>query len=311
MFRPPIVMTLKRIKLSNIQCHKELDIELPATGVIAFTGNNSNGKSVLTKVLKCLLSNQFQSRPKVRASLINRNAPYGEVLFVRDDDATMRLHLTRDAASTYVSVKWPDSEPVTRYLADKCFQDLCRDFGWHYTAERDVSLNIAELDDQLLFFATSYGCNYDILETAMSDPIASESLQRVQLVAKEAVDIREKAVGRINTCNTVIKSMTLYDMEKEQQRYDSLSEIYNVLSMVYIPTIPEVVPVPDVTIYSVHHPVIPPVVYPEFYDVSICIPDISQLADEIRMLQNKVCPLCKRRFIEHVEGEDSVCIRPA
>ncbi len=304
-------MTLKRIRLVNIQCHKELDIELPSTGVIAFTGNNSNGKSVITKVIRCLLSNQFQSRPKVRASLINRNALYGEVTFVREDDVTMLLHLTRDAASTYITVSRPDEEPVTRYLADRCFQDLCRDFGWHYSAERDVSLNIAELDDQLLFLSTSYGCNYDVLETALSDPVASSSLERVKAVIKEAAELRDQAAAKINTCNTVIQSLQMFDLEKEQDRYNTFSKYYSVLSKVYIPVIPHIEPVPEVHVYSVHRPVLPNVLYPQFYDIQVKIPDILPLAEEIRMLRNRVCPVCKRRFIEHDESTHPVCVRPA
>lgn len=301
-------MTLKRIKLVNIQCHKELDIVLPKTGVIAFTGNNSNGKSVVSKVLKCLLSNQYQSRPKVRASLINRNAAYGEALFVREDDVTLLLHLTRDAASTYLTFTAPGCEPVKRYLADRCFQDLCREFGWHYADTRDLSLNIAELDDPLLFFATSFGCNYDILETAMSDPAASLSLERVKQVMKEAVELRETATSRINACNTVLRGLCMYDIDKEQARLDKLSALYTVLSKVYLPSLPAIDPVPKVTLYTVYRPVLPAVVYPKFYDIRVSLQDILPLASEIDSLKRKVCPLCKRRFIGDGENSHPVCI---
>lgn len=292
------IMTLKRIKLINIQCHKELDIELPETGVIAFVGNNSNGKSVITKVLKCLLSNQFQSKPKVRASMINRNATFGRALFVRSDDASLLLHLTRDAASTYLELTLPGEEPVQRYLADKCFPDLCHQFGWHYSSDRNITLNIAELDEALLFFATSYGCNYDILETALSDTSASMSLERIQAVCKEAAELKDISTSKISTCNSIISGLKLYDIEAETARFEELSSYYNVLSKIYIPVLPKVYPVPNVQLRNIYRPRIPSVSYPKFYSISCRIPDIRPLASELNSLLNKVCPVCGRRFID-------------
>ena len=47
---------LKTIRTRNIQSHKDVLIELPETGLVVFTGDNSNGKSVITKVLEDLIS---------------------------------------------------------------------------------------------------------------------------------------------------------------------------------------------------------------------------------------------------------------
>lgn len=289
-----------------MQCHKEMDIELPETGVIAFTGNNNNGKSVVTKILKRLISNQFQARPRARASLINRNAQYGEATFVRSDGMSLTLHLTRDAAGTYLRLEVPGEEPVTRYLADKSFPDLCKQFGFHYAPERDITLNVAEADEALLFFATSNACNYDILDTAMSDPVAALSLENVGFVYKQAGEIRDIATNKINTCNTTIASLQIYDEEEAAQKAKELSYYYNILSRVYIPVLPAVEHVPKINLLHVHVPRIPKVVYPPIYNVSCRIPDVTGIAKEIQMLKDKVCPLCGRRVLDG-ESTHTVC----
>ena len=46
---------IKTIRTHNIQSHKDVLIELPETGVVVFQGPNSNGKSVITKVINSVL----------------------------------------------------------------------------------------------------------------------------------------------------------------------------------------------------------------------------------------------------------------
>ena len=62
---------LKRVVMSNIQSHINTVLEFPETGIVRFLGDNSNGKSVMVKVLQDVVSNNI-SRPAARRSIIRR-----------------------------------------------------------------------------------------------------------------------------------------------------------------------------------------------------------------------------------------------
>lgn len=290
-------MILSQIKLTNIQCHKELVINFSGNGVTCFVGDNSNGKSVTVKVTKDLITGAI-SRPKVRAALINRKSTFGEALYIREDNVELKLHLTREAATTWVSYTVPGSEPIQRYLADKTYVDLVRKFGWHYNAERDISLNIAENDAPLLFFTTSFRTNYEVIDSARMDYVANTAVENMEQLIKETRTAKENAVTRIQQTQATLSQLAFYNIDEEMSQREKLEFYRRNLSIAYIPQLPEIVPVPDVKIINLHVPVLPPICYPKVYDIQCNIPDIYTLANEIKQLENNICPTCGRRFID-------------
>ena len=60
---------LKSAVMVNIQSHTRTVFEFPQVGIVRFYGNNSNGKSVLVKVLNDVVSNAI-TRPSNRRSII-------------------------------------------------------------------------------------------------------------------------------------------------------------------------------------------------------------------------------------------------
>lgn len=290
-------MILSQIKLTNIQCHKELVINFSGNGVTCFVGDNSNGKSVIVKVTKDFITGAI-SRPKVRAALINRNSTFGEALYIREDNVELKLHLTREAATTWVSYTAPGTEPIQRYLADKTYVDLVRKFGWHYNAERDISLNIAENDAPLLFFTTSFKTNYEVIDSARMDYVANTAVENMEQLIKETRSSKETAVTRIQQTQATLNQLAFYNIEEEQAQRDKLEFYRRNLSIAYIPQLPEITPVPEVKVVNLHIPILPQIQYPKVYDIQCNIPDICTLANEIKQLENNICPTCGRRFVD-------------
>ena len=288
-------MVLKQIITRNIQNHSEVVIDLPPTGLIVFTGNNSNGKSVIVKVTKELIEGSIK-KPKKRASLINRQATFGEVVYVRDDDVTLTLHLTREAATTWVCLEKPGQEKVVRYLADKSYQDLVREFGWHYADDVGITLHIAEADESLLFYKTSNKTNGTVLHSATTDASASKAVVNMQQTLKDARAFRDDCVSKVRLLQSTTAELKIYDVEDLSSKRDTLTKYYTILSKVYIPTIPEIKAVPNVRLANVYEPKLPSIRYPRVVDVSCNIPDILEVARELDDLRNKKCPLCGRGF---------------
>lgn len=291
-------MVLKQIITRNIQNHREVVIDLPPTGLIIFTGNNSNGKSVIVKVTKSLITGSIK-KPRKRANLVNRNAQFGEVTYVRDDDTTLRLHLTREAATTYVEYHEPNAEPIVRYLADKSYSDLVSRFGWHYDANTDISLNIAEADTSLLFYKTSNKANSSIIETATSDVSATAVINKFGATISELRSLRDTYNVQIRQLEGTIHDLQVEDTEPLVNLRDIYTKVYNALSKFYFPNIPEVKPVPKVHFADIHFPVIPDVKYPPILNIDCKILDIEPIWDELVSLRNRKCPTCGRGFDVH------------
>lgn len=291
-------MVLKQIVTKNIQNHKEVVIDLPPTGFIIFTGNNSNGKSVIVKVTKALITGTIR-KPRKRANLVNRNAQFGEAIYTRDDGTVLRLHLAREAAQTYVTYQAPDEEPIVRYLADKSYPELVRRFGFHYDATTDISLNIAEADTSLLFYKTSNKTNGSIIETANSDPAANAVIERFGAVIAELRSLRDTYNVQIRQLEGTIYDLKVEDVEPIIQLKAVYEKVYNNLSKFYIPKIPDIKFVPKVHIAEVYFPVVPVIRYPYILQVSCDVPDMTQTLRELDSLRNQICPTCGRGFDEH------------
>lgn len=299
-------MILKRITTRNIQNHKEITIELPPTGLIIFTGDNSNGKSVIVKTTKALIQNDIR-RPKKRASLINRNATFGEIEYVRDDDVRLVAHICREAASTYVLYQEPNSEPIVRYISDKSYTDLIQRFGWHYAENANITLNVAEAEESLLFYKTSAKNNGDIIQTATTDPAAETIIETLTNVLKESRMVKDRATDICASMREAIGSLQIYDTTSLEADKQTLMRYVQILGTVKWPVIPEIHAVPKFYLPNIPDINIPVIKLPKLYYIDCEIPDILPLAEELNSLRNHKCPTCGRSLVED-DCTDSVYI---
>jgi len=288
-------MVLKQIITRNIQNHAEVVIDLPPTGLVVFTGQNSNGKSVIVKATRILLNGDLR-RPRKRASLVNRNATFGEISYVRDDNVILTLHVAREANMTYVKYEEPGKEPIVRYLSDKSYTDLVERFGWHYDKESGISLNIAEEEDSLLFYKTKYSTNRSVLETATSDTSADKVAETFETVLKDARTFREQSITQVRTYSSALNDLVIEDAIPLVEKREKLAYYSRNLSKVYFPNIPEIKAVPKVHFANVHVPNLPKIKYPRIISLQCEIPDITNVAQELQTLLEHKCPMCGRGF---------------
>lgn len=290
-------MTLRSIHLVNIQSHRDNVFEFPETGIIRFSGNNSAGKSAVFKPLLYLLQGGIHS-PKTRAGLVTRTCTYGEATYVRYDDVALTIHIALEAAATWVSIAKPGLEPVKRYLADKNYKEIAYAFGLHYSPNRDLSLNYASGDGPIMFFTTQHCANGELVDMALTDGPASTALQNFDFTLKQAQEIREKAINNIPTLEETVASITTYDEDKLLTKQEKLISFLNVLSAIYIPTIPEIHAVPSVNTVEVYQPKLPTLHYPKVYNVTCNIVDIRQEARDLMEIKEGKCPTCGRRLVD-------------
>ena len=298
-------MVLKRIITKNIQNHREVVIDLPAKGLVMFLGDNSNGKSVIRKVTHALITGEIAD-PHERASLVNRKSVSGEVEYIRDDDTILRCHIQAEASATYIELQRPGSEAIRRYLSDKSYKALIREFGWHYDDNLDLALQVVRANEELLSYNTSATKNGRVLASALTDESAETAMLKLEDTIKETTKYRDGYNAQITAKMQTLNGLRIEDVEPLRVKLLTLQRLYRNLSSIYFPTIPEIHAVPDVKLQSLYTPTLPKVRYPAVYTVTCNIPDILSLARDLKSLTDMKCPTCGRRFVEH-DSETLIC----
>ena len=286
--------SLKSIHTKNIQSHLDVHIELPPTGIVAFTGNNSNGKSVITKVTNAIISNSIV-KPKERRTLVNKHCVGGSVTYERYDGMKLFVYIHHEAAQTYAVLTYPDGREIRRYLADKTIPQLVRDFGFHYNSEHEISLNLHNDDDKLLFVDTKHSTNYACLNPTLTDEYSEQSLARLEDTHAKVKSLIKDLSARITTIDTVLDTLTVCDIEAETARRKKM--LYIAKNLQHFPTkpCPKAVGVPTITTINLP-PAIKRVKNPVIVNLPKEFPDIIQLGRDLNDVLKGVCPTCKRAF---------------
>ncbi len=272
-------------------------IDLPETGLVVFTGDNSNGKSVIVKTLEALLTNKI-AKPRKRNSLVNREASYGTIKFVRSDDVSLEAHIQREAAGTYIRYSVPGEEDVVRYIADKSYKELLLRFGWHYDEDTGISLNVGQEEDELLFYKTQPRKIRSLLESAVTDTNANTAAENMENFLGEVRKLKESYNQQQRAYMQTLSTLVIEDTEPLIAKTEKLEKCYRNLSVVYFPNIPDIKPVPVVHYIDMYTPKIPKIKFPRIVWASCDIPDITKIAAELKTLREHKCPTCGRGFDE-------------
>lgn len=288
---------LKSAVMVNIQSHTRTSIEFPQVGIVRFYGNNSNGKSVLVKVLNDVVSNAI-TRPANRRSIIRRGHDYGELMLTRYDGTTLFIRIALEAAATYAELTRPDTPPVRRYLADKSIPLLVREFGWHYDSDHGVSLNIHQDTDGFLFVDTKKSVNFDLLNSVRSDQYAEASAESLEKLLKATKKQRQEIVHALEVAQATYAALQYWDIEEEEGIKSTCLHLAANLEALSVPPMPKLHPVPKVHILPI------PPARPRLRYVKVLVPftepmpDITRSMVEVREVAEGVCPTCKRALVE-------------
>lgn len=293
-------MTLKQIRTVNIQSHKDITIDLPPTGLIRFSGKNSNGKTVIGRTILFLISGKL-NRPRKRAALVNKNATFGEITMVRYDDVTLVVHITREASQTYLDYIVPGEEPVRRYLSDKNFGYYVKQFGWHYMPDYDISIQYADREDPMLFYRTHPKANLACINFARSDEEAEQAVVQFDEVLASCKSAKDAQTQTITACQVALNELRVPDISYLKIQLESLLKSYERLSVIHVPEIPELPDVVKASTVSFHEPNLPEVRYPRIlpvFSLGSHYIKIAGIQKEIMEIMQNKCPTCGKELLD-------------
>lgn len=201
-------MAFKSIKLTNIQSHRSTTYELPETGIVNICGENSDGKSVLTKaIFNTLIQPSLHIKEK-RLSLLSRWASVGEIRCEFYDRPGLTVHIEREVSNTY-------------YVADsnniKVFVNGQSDYLKAMLQEFGLSpMNIYRTLTPIPFVTSSAADNYKEIATCTRDFAVENAVENLKQQKDTIKKTKEQFAGLQEKAQIQLDSLVSYDMEKEQ-----------------------------------------------------------------------------------------------
>lgn len=287
---------IKSIRTRHIQSHEDVFIELPETGLVVFSGDNSNGKSVIRKVLSDVITYSINN-VRVRKSDISRDSNEGSLEIKKYDGSSLFVNLNMEASQTWVRLTRANGEEVTRYLSDKTIPDLVREFGFHYDANRGISLNICDSDDSILFFRTPHVANYDVISSALTDSDAQMKYEVLREQYQQSIILKQSFQENARVASAARSALVMYDEEKEEALMEKLYRCANVMQHTYVPKLSSIKPVPHVKFIELPEVRLKNIKTPRFVALpSIKLRDMLKSQSEVDSLLKGECPTCHRAY---------------
>ena len=296
---------LKRVVMSNIQSHINTVLEFPEVGIVRFLGDNSNGKSVMVKVLQDVVSNNI-SRPAARRSIIRRGNSFGELLLESYSGDTLYVHIDLEASQTFAELTKAGAQPVRRYLADKAIPSLVREFGWHYDDKSGVSINIHNDTDGLLFVDTRKSVNFDLLSSMRSDAYAEAALTTITDLVKTTKQKRDDMRHAFEVAEATFIALKSWDKEAEARVRDECIYYAELLENLTVPTLPTFT-LTRAPVFIQPLPNVPVMQMPHLHEPMEYAPaKAGELLKSIAQLMSGTCPTCGRPFVNGGEHSHEV-----
>lgn len=288
------------IDLKNIQAIGEAHIVIEDNSIVEFTGDNSNGKSVISKVIEKLTSGDIRHK-EVRLTLIKDGYDQGVVLFTHNAEqlGVILSYETKDSLVMYRSNVAKPDEYIARSMSDADgVSELVNKFGFRTYANGDICLQLAPTFGAVPFVTTSGAINDEIVQDITTDKIADEFINSFQTITFPIFKdmIARKKKERENY-QVVLDNLESYNWHDYDSIYNRMKEIYDAIGT-YVYTHLEEVPIPDLSIIPVQHFELEQLPVIQYYDLCEHIyPIDKELKDYIDII-NGVCPTCGRRLID-------------
>ena len=291
-----------KIDLLNVQAIGEAHIEFEDNTIVEFVGDNSNGKSILAKVVEALTKNDLKDK-ETRMSLIKDDTAEAAILFTHNKEQ-LGIILRPEVSNSYIMYVPNIDDAETKYL--RCINDkegcdaMIRKFGFRTYAKGDICLQLSPTFGAIPFITTGGGTNFDIVQDITTDKVAEEFLNTFKNITFPILKDRlAKMKNQKESTQAIIDNMETYDWRAYEKMADELSEIYQAIQyadLFYL----EDIPIPDLSFVPTLNFEIKPIPIIEVYEFCEPIKDLGKALEDYLSIYNGVCPTCKRRLFEEV-----------
>ncbi len=283
-----------KIIIKNIQAIEDAVIEFDDNNIVEFTGNNSNGKSVVIKLLQALVSGDLRQKATRRA-LIRDGQTYGQFSMYHDLSAISVC--VAEALNESSIIFCPDVNDVdVRYQRDisdtEGVEAILRKFGFRTYADNSICLQVFPTYGIIPFVTTSGSVNHQIVQDITVDKIAEEFINTFANITFPVFKQRIKNIrDKKEATENMLANMVQYDWRAYEDLSLRMIKVNTTLSN-YIPTELKPIPIPNLQIHEINSLHIESIPIIDFYEMPKLISTITtELRDYLTVLDG-TCPTC-------------------
>ena len=288
-----------KIEIKDVQAIRSATITFEENTIVEFTGDNSNGKSVVAKVIQALTSGDIRHKD-VRRTLINDESEEGVIVFTHKQESLgiIMREETKDSIIAYTPDISDNTTGIYRSMNDPDGCDaLIKQFGFRTYAGGDICLQLSPTWGAIPFITTSGSVNNDIVQDITIDKIADEFLKTFQSITFPLFkDKIQKLKHEKEIYQSALDNMESYDWKAYEDIAIRMTETYNMLNKLSFLEIDEI-PIPNLEVLPVNELNILPLPIVEFHNYIPSITPIDKELDDYLAILNGICPTCKKPLV--------------
>lgn len=289
--------------LKNIQSIEEGCYTFPDVGLVQILGDNSNGKSILIKVISAIASMKILDEDERRA-LINDNVDEGSIT-IQYKSKILIVKLHEDRNKCVVALIRNKEEKIIRTFRDGGIEELLDEFGFRVYNKNAICLQIYETFGQMPFVNTTVGVNYEMIDAITTDTVAQTFLTNFKEVTHKKAKERVKNIDiKLEGLRKAKTTLILFDHEAYENIGSKMREVYNILKylepieleFVHIP--------PKVNLIDIKPPRLEQVKFVTPLPVIEKIPSLYETLADLKKISEGKCPTCGKALIDsHIHEE--------
>lgn len=287
------------VQLNNIQSIVNARYELGTNGIVQIVGENSNGKSILTKSVAAVATLKVLDK-NVRKSLIRRGTDFG-VIAIAENNKVLVTEIREEKKDCVMRLKrGEDGTVVVRTFRDGGLEDLLDEFGFSRFCNNSICLQIYETFGTMPYVNTSVTQNGEITESVISDSIAEKFLNNYKTITyPRAKEVKSTYDNKIDTLERARSAMVQYDWRAYTKLAEEIDELTKVMISL-VPTEKVSIKVPKhVELFDFTCDAVPNVQTPKHIELLDIIEQVNKesVLDKCRSFvaaKNGYCPTCGR-----------------
>lgn len=288
------------IQLQNVQAITEAAIEIPDNSIVEFTGENSNGKSIISKVIERLTAGDLRNKD-IRRTIIKDGCDTALILFT-SKEWDLLLNLTIELAGSRIGLRRVGEEQwIIRPLSDS---DGCAEliymFGFRTYSKGDICLQLAPTFGAIPFITTSGATNAEIVQDITTDKVADEFLQTFKNITFPLLkDTLARKKTEAAALQTVLDNLHPYDWEVYEELQNKIRPVYFALRDYNEIEIADI-PIPFLKIYPYKETVINNIPVINVYNIFDYINNPESEIENYIEIMNGRCPTCGKPLMEGI-----------
>lgn len=287
-----------KVILHNCQGITDCTLDLPPNSLVEFTGDNSNGKSTVSRYIEHIVAGDLHLKEE-RLPLIKDGCEKAEFGLIADNNSMLIVILYREVGKSYMCY-FPDadntSKGISRLISDRdACAKLVSKFGFCVYAKGEICLNIGPTFGPIPLVTTKSKTNFEVLDDFTKDATAEEFIKSYTTYTRPMFNRKMKSLKERRADLERLTEQDLYpDWEFCKSFAERNKDLATALaSLVVMQHIdygrPPVLNVVDMKRINYSRPC-----FFEFKHAA----DLSSQLRTIVEFNNKKCPTCGRLYME-------------